>query len=386
MIHFSFSSVLMTILIGNLMMVILAVCFRSDKVMEGIGYKLMTVLCIMTLARLLVPLELPFTRTIYLPETVSRMLVAVRHPFGSFLGINLSLWTAFCVIWLIAAIVFWVIFSGAHGTIRSFTGKYGKDVTTEEPYASILTGLCSEELRGRIRIITSDEVDSPMISGLLRPRIMLPLDVDVSDDDTLYAIKHEIRHYAHRDLWIMAATKFLTLVYWWNPCFRQLNRRVHTVLEMRIDDDIMKEGSSEAEKYVLSLYRYVTSANCKPKADDCTASLCSQERSILHQRIRMMRRHDEKKSCLPGIAMLLVMACLYIGSYLVILEPAYYGPEIQEDYFVTKDNVFAVENEYGRYTIYKNNGDFLDIAESLQYYHWSIPVYSSKEEYLEKTQ
>ena len=385
MIHLSFSSVLMTVLMSNLMLVLIAVCFRNEKVMAGIGHKLLTMFCIMTLARLLIPLELPFAKTLALPKTVSYILTAFQHPFGSFLGIDLSLWTAFCIIWPIGAIVYWVKFSWAHDKVSSFFCTYGTDVTNEEPYASMLKELCSEKQRQKIKILTICGIDSPVILGLFRPKIMLPMEADVSNEDTIRAIKHEVYHYAHHDLWVRTITKYLTLVYWWNPYCRQLNKRIDAVQEMRIDDAFMKKGPLEAMKYVLSIYHHATDVEHKDD-DNLAASLCSQERSSLHKRLYMMWHHGEKKNHLLCIVMLLLMACLYIGSYLVILEPATYGSQIQGDHISVRDSIYAIENEDGSYDVYMISGTFLETVDTLEYYYWDIPIYSSEEKYHEKNQ
>ena len=120
--------------------------------------------------------------------------------------------------------------------------------------------------------------------------------------------------------------------------------------------------------------------------DDLSASLCSQERSSLHKRMYMMWHHGEKKNHPLCIVMLLLMACLYIGSYLLILEPASYGPGIQEDHISIRDNIYAIENEDGGYDIYRTNGIFLETADTLEYYYQDIPIYSSEEKYHEKNQ
>ena len=387
MIHFSFSSVLMTILMSNLMLVIIARCFRNENVMAGIGYKLMAVFCAVTLVRLLLPLELPFTKTFALPRVLSNIATAFQHSYGTFLGIRLSLWTAFCIIWIVGAIVFWAIYIHEHSVLRYYVRTYGKDVTNEEPFVSMLEELCSEKQRQKIRILKTLGVESPMILGLCRPKILLPANVNVSNDDTLFAIKHEIYHYAHHDLWIKTATKCLTVAYWWNPYCHQLNKRISTLMEMRIDDNIMKKDPLEATKYVLSLHHHVTNMNHEAKEDDHSASLCSRERSSFYQRLCMMHHQSEKRNYLTCVGMLILMVGIYIGSYLVILEASTYEFNIEGYHFTTKgNNVYAIENEDGSYSVYTTNGFFLETIDTLEYYPWNITIYSSEEEYHEKNQ
>lgn len=386
MIHFSFSSVLMTILMSNLMLVVIALCFRSENLLMRIGYKVLAVFCIVTLIRLLLPLELPITKTFALPKVLSNMVMAFRHPYGTFLGIDLSLWTLFCIVWFVGAVVFWVRFAQDHKVIKRFTGMHSDDVTHEEPYASILRELCSEKQLQRIRVFKTIGVDSPVIVGLLNSKILLPMNVDVSNDDTLYAIKHEVYHYVHHDLWIKSAVKCLTIVYWWNLFSHLLNKQVDTLLEMRIDDTIMKKGPLEATEYLLSILHFLTGTahKQKQKKEEPSASLCSDDKSNLYRRLRMMQRPNEKKNYLFGIGMLLLIVGMYIGSYLVILEAYDYGPEVAGYTTASKDNVYAILNEDGTYDVYMAGGHLIETTDNLAYYPFDIVIYSTEEEYHEK--
>ena len=68
--YFSFSSVLMTLLASNLLLIPISLLFRNEKLLAEIGYKVMTVFCIVTLVRLLFPCELHFKKTVILPTQV----------------------------------------------------------------------------------------------------------------------------------------------------------------------------------------------------------------------------------------------------------------------------------------------------------------------------
>lgn len=91
MIHFSFSSVLMTVLMSNVLLIAITFCFRNEKLLMNIGYKLMAVFCLVTLVRLLFPFELPVTVTLAFPRVISNAIAAVRHPWGYFLELSYPL-------------------------------------------------------------------------------------------------------------------------------------------------------------------------------------------------------------------------------------------------------------------------------------------------------
>ena len=64
MIRFSLSSVLMTVLVSNLLLIVISLLFRNEKILARIGFRLTAMFCIITLIRLLLPLELPFAKTV----------------------------------------------------------------------------------------------------------------------------------------------------------------------------------------------------------------------------------------------------------------------------------------------------------------------------------
>lgn len=384
MISFSFSSVYMTVLMSNVLLIVITLCFRNENLLMNIGYKLMAVFCFVTLARLLLPFELPFTMILLLPQAISDAIAVVRHSYGTALGMDISLWTGLCVVWIVGVIVQLAFLAKDHRIVRNYGREYGMDVTDKEPYASMLNELCAKKQRRHIRIVQTKGVDIPMISGLCNAKILLPVDVDVSDTDTLYAIKHEIYHYIHHDLWIKLAVNCLVTAYWWNPCTHILKRQIDMLMEMRIDNSVMDKGQEEAVAYVASMHHYAVNADRRQREKEETP-LFKLKSSELHYRLRMMQSRDSKANYRVCISMLLVMVSLYIGSYLFILEASSYEPEVAE-FFTTLsgDNTYAIQNEDGTYDVYVSDGIFVETTDTLEYYPPGITIYSSEEEYHEK--
>lgn len=86
MIHFSFTSVLMTVFVSNLLLIVIALLFRNEDVLARIGFRLTAIFCIITLIRFLFPFELPFTKTVILPKFMSDALSVLRHRHNIFHG------------------------------------------------------------------------------------------------------------------------------------------------------------------------------------------------------------------------------------------------------------------------------------------------------------
>lgn len=387
---FSFSSVLMTIFAGNVLLVVITLLFRNEKLLARIGCKVMALFCVITLARLLFPYELPFAKTVILPAKISEMLSVLRHQYELVPGVRISVTNALFVVWFVGSLFFMCKAVWKHMKLQRLIRRNSKDVTKLDPYNSILESLGSEKERGRLRLLLSPFADSPMIIGLFDPVILLPQSTNWTGDGLLLAIRHEFYHYRHHDLWLKFLTSCIAMVYWWNPFCRILDRRVGTLLEIRVDTSIISDGNDTAIEYVATLLEHMKGSGDRDDFSSQFMGLTFSNEDGLHHRIHMMANRNVKPNYLISVALLLLALGLYIGSYLVIFENAsyIYFPEDSENYIFPEefaDDGYAIRNADGTYTVYLLNGRCTDVVESLEFYP-GIVVYSSKEEYDETVQ
>ncbi len=81
--------------------------------------------------------------------------------------------------------------------------------------------------------------DAPYVTGLFKPRLVLPRGWQGWPADTLnHALGHELRHVARRDLLAEACWMLLTLIYWFHPLAHAARRRAHESREMCCDADL----------------------------------------------------------------------------------------------------------------------------------------------------
>ena len=388
MIHFSFSSVLMTFLVSNLLLVVISLLFRNENILAKLGFRLTAIFCIITLIRLLLPLELPFTKTVILPKALSEVLFAIRHRYNVFPWLRISVWDIFRLVWLVESIRRLIILFYSHWKVRMLIRGNSKDITKQEPYASILMDLCTENQRKRIRMRTTKFVNVPMITGLRNALILLPADIDSSDEDVMFALRHEVYHYVHHDLWLKFAVNCLSAIYWWNPFTHLLSKQIGILLEMRVDNSIVSEGEESTIRYLSSMLHYMEG---DPERDDVSAQymgMALKKKSNLLRRLHMIQNREQKRSHLLSAAMLLIVGSIYIGSYLFILENSTFEQGITEsDRYTTPrdDDIFAIQNDDSTYTIYLPSLGINEVVDSLELYP-QIKIYSNKEEYNEKIQ
>lgn len=146
--------------------------------------------------------------------------------------------------------------------------------------------VCKEKLQlsRKIELYRSDVLDTPVVMGLFRPRIILPEFVELKDRQSLRCILvHELVHIRRFDhLTMMLATLVLSL-HWFNPlvwlCFRQFQQDIETSCDERA---LSVLDESEKSVYANSLVEMCS----KQKHYFDTLTLCfAERRSQLRTRV-----------------------------------------------------------------------------------------------------
>lgn len=377
MLNYSFSTVLMTVLTSNILIIVISLCFRSKKALFTMGYKLLSVVLVFALLRLIFPFELPFSRNILMPEFLSRIVHSVRHPFATLGRLKITIWLLFECIWICGTVykLFQIIRS--HVIFNGFVRRYGKDVTERDVYAAVLRKICDSR-KASFRVLLVPGLDTPRQNGCFHPCILIPEEMELSEEDIYYTICHEMAHYKHRDFLIKLAVNILTALYWWNPLCYALRNHIDMILEMRVDEKLVNGDQYVRNAYLSALINIgsnvVSNYNKRPnllsRLSSPTATGGVEDLSI---RIHMLYR--EKKLPLPLFFMLvLLMLMLHIGSYRFIFE-GHYIPQESGIPEIQSEDMYAVPLNDGTYDIYLED-IFIEHTDSLKYYTSITIIYN----------
>ena len=111
----------------------------------------------------------------------------------------------------------------------------------QNPEVRRLYHRCLEEMdiHRNIPVYSTAFLKSPIIVGLLKPRIYLPIHLilDHNESDMRYMLLHELQHYKHKDVIAGYLMNLATVVYWFNPLVR------YALKEMRNDREIACDAS-----------------------------------------------------------------------------------------------------------------------------------------------
>jgi uncharacterized protein (TIGR03435 family) len=108
-------------------------------------------------------------------------------------------------------------------------------------------------IRRPLSVLVSRTATVPMVSGFLRPAIVLPPDAPTwGDADIRRALTHECEHIRRADGAIFVVARIVCAVYWFHPGVWIAWRRLHLEAERACDDAVLRcaEGAAYAAQLV----------------------------------------------------------------------------------------------------------------------------------------
>lgn len=169
-------------------------------------------------------------------ESVSHVLpIPVQVPWMRLIG------TALAILWGIGSALCLLVLLVGMGRVRAFRrrlsqrGSSGLDASAVR--AAHRVGLAKPP-----RVYVSSRVTSPMVIGLFRPVIVVP--VGMEDQCTPAqledALVHECAHVARRDQFLGLAQRLASALFWWWPLVHALNSRLSNSREELCDNYVLQ--------------------------------------------------------------------------------------------------------------------------------------------------
>lgn len=199
-----------------------------------------------------------------------------------------------------------------------------------------------------IPIFSTAFLKSPVITGVFRPRVYLPVhliseyqglssDPSLSDEDRLlpvrYMLLHELQHYKHRDTLTGYLMSLAGIVYWFNPVIWFILKEMKTDREIACDISVLEMLDEASYKdYGRTLINYAEKLSLIPLS--FTAGLSGNARQI-ERRIICIAAYQTLS---PGRKLKSAAVFLLITVLLLGLSPmlSAYG-ETQEYYYWNTD-------------------------------------------------
>ncbi|MCI9336235.1 MAG: M56 family metallopeptidase [Lachnospiraceae bacterium] len=116
---------------------------------------------------------------------------------------------------------------------------------------------------GHVLVFSSDEIASPLVCGLLSPRIYLPTRMDFGNAVLLrHVLAHEAMHIRRRDNLVKTVMLAAILLNWYNPLVWVMAKCLASDLEAACDAAVLSRcGEDERKGYAYSLLAMAVSAS-----------------------------------------------------------------------------------------------------------------------------
>lgn len=329
------------------------------------------------LLRMMVPINFPFTKTIYSSKLLiglGNIVYANVYGDREILVSDLLLW-----LWIGVAVILLIRYFYKRVKVRRILEQYViKDTDTKEYYESFLNDTKIRSIK--IAVIPGEK--QAAIFGVIRPIMILP-DAVLEEKTVAHMIRHEIRHYANYDLWLKFLVDLLVVIHWWNPVVYVMRKELSLAFELS-NDYMVTRDMPELEKleYAQTL---VQAAKLMSNQQAYDLNLTGGE--CLETRIQMLLKEKTTggvRGRLLTAANLLFVFLIMIISLVFVPEVSYkesvhYDSEEFEGVFdITPENAYYLKTENG-YELYADDvyrWTEKEIAEEFR--EMRIPVYENK--------
>ncbi len=365
----TFYSILMAV-IASTLMIILTCFLKKTRFFAGVfGVSYMVLLYVLSLIRMLVPVELPEIQIVIRDEYV---LAAVMNLFQNRSGFTQNL--PFEFLYIVVGVVLFV----ALVLIATFTIKYNLKIkrlhllenyaTKQEEQVLNDTVKIVFEKRKTVQLIKTNAVDTPMITGLVKSIVLIP-NREYTHEELSMIFLHECTHLKNNDLWLKLLIQIYCFVFWWNPFVYLLRTDVGLLLELKCDNKACA-NMQQMEKltYIQTINNCAIEA-AKAKnvanlvASGFSAPADSKQYALRMNNLLFPERHS-KKPLVPTILVALLMIAICALSFLFIWQPVYTDSENPNAHLLAQeeeaegveysdgDNAYLVKQEDGNYIFY----------------------------------
>lgn len=376
-----FESFITTLLASFLLFLIAYFLFVRSKQILTIGYHTLTVVCVLSVLRLLFPFEFSFGSNLHLNKMATHIVVIFRRKHMLLSTITFSLFDIGILVWMLGIII------GLYKYIKTYKRDHflihslGVNVSNNDRYSKLLTCACQYyHLNRSFDIYEIDELSSPMIFSIRKPTILLPAQNQYTDQELIFIFRHEVGHFYYHHLLYHFGVELFSIVYWWNPLNKYIKKQIDTLLEMSIDHSF-SSSADETIAYLnclLKVKKQSAQQQLFPKLNS-SLSMNNLQESMLEKRFQLLT-HSQKRQHFLSVFVVVISVSIYLFSYYFTLRGVSTPSEAKnnEIFTLTNENSYGISNGDGTYDLYLY-GEYIETVDSLMGYDY-VPIYNSLED------
>lgn len=349
---------------------------RSNDFFRGTVKIIFAIIAVIML-RMMVPVNFPFTKTIYSSKLLiglGNIVYANVYGDREILVSDLLLW-----LWIGVAVILLIRYFYKRVKVRRILEQYViKDTDTKEYYESFLNDTKIRSIK--IAVIPGEK--QAAIFGVIRPIMILP-DTVLEEKTVAHMIRHEIRHYANYDLWLKFLVDLLVVIHWWNPVVYVMRKELSLAFELS-NDYMVTRDMPELEKleYAQTL---VQAAKLMSNQQAYDLNLTGGE--CLETRIKMLLKEKTTEKVrgrlltaanLFFVFLIMIISLVFVPEVFYKESVHYDSEEFEGSFEITPGNAYYLKTENG-YELYVDDvyrGEIEELPED--YEESGVPIYEKK--------
>lgn len=191
-------------------------------------------------------------------------------------------------------------------------------------------------------------VNSPCISGIRNPVILLPEQMSFTAKELDYVILHELMHVKKKDTLLIPAIELFSCFYWWNPLLPLFKKQMLKIIELRVDNELLEHFDYvQRLEYAECLIKVKKEQKKRKKEFLLAPHLVNVNQSVFEQRFQRILGFENRKASNKVLTAGILLLSLF--SMLFIIEPFSIDP-------VTERTTFSIERDKSNYIIKGSDG------------------------------
>lgn len=337
----SISTIVTTSIVGSFLLLLFCLAMGKGKVISKVGPGFVVTIWLLVSVRMFFPIEWGYTYSFYF----ERVFTGIQEFFTCeiFKGEqSIAVWQICMAVWILGAVFLgFCKIKDYKRSLRLFR------VLPEIPRNSLAAIWEKDFIKQypeiqELKFVKFNHTVSPFLAGLRQPVIVMP-DRKFTDQELRCIVGHEVLHYRSHDIFWKIFTEVLCTLFWWNPVFRFMKKRLFHMIEIKNDRKLTEKMTSKEKSDYLDCLLEIVKDSCGNSFTG-TVGFSKTDKKIFRQRVELIVAPGKiSRGC--QIVTGIVVAVLLFLSTAVVFEPTYPVPDTPGSGLeLTEDTGYLIEN------------------------------------------
>lgn len=171
------------------------------------------------------------------------------------------------------------------------------------------------KIKGKITLLRNDELDSPMITGIFKRKVILPY-LKYEEDELKAIFYHELMHFKKYDLVYKKISILIEIIQGFNPVVYLLTHVLDTWSECDCDSKALRYLECEGidDKYFYNMIWNMIDDESGKNRDIYTFSMFFGDKTDLERRMRFVNKYNKKVNRVSKIVTAVLVLCFALTS------------------------------------------------------------------------